>query len=214
MENVGSSESIRQYDAEAPLVGGIRLDPERIKTKHNGKLITVGNSGESIQIEVASNRISVELVSEPDIHFEAKLEKDEEGKTFIEFFVRTKEVVTEKRASDFYAEKLADAAIEYFSKENDIYGIKFRWYDYSDEYKKYFELKKKILEELSKTQTNSEEAESKAKKRAAFGTWTGEKVALTHGFNEVYIEETKEIEMLPDSEPLPLVTGCFVKKSS
>lgn len=214
MENVGNSESIEQYNTEAPLVGGIRFDPQRIKDRHNGKLITLGESGAPIKIEVGRDIINIELIMNPEIHFTAALKNDKRKKTLVMFDIRTKKRATEEKAPDFYAKELVDVSMKYFGNKNNIDGIESIWYADGDNYRKYFELKEKVLAELNKTQTYLKKAEVEAQKCAALGTWTGTKIAQSHGFSEANVKETNEPGTLLNSKPVPMIIVRFVKKSS
>lgn len=211
MENVEKSESIEQYNNEASLVGGIRFDPQRIKDKHNGKLITLGASGAPILIEVGQSVIKISLIMNSEIHFTAALKNNERKKTFVMFDIRTKKRATEEKAPDFYAKELVDVAMKYFSNKNNIDGIESVWYADSDNYKKYFELKKQFLAKPEEKQTNSKRIEAEARKHAALGTWTGIKIAQQYGFREAYVKETNEPGTFPNNKPAPMIIVRFMK---
>jgi hypothetical protein len=207
MEVAQNPESIEKYDTEAPWVGGIRLDFDRIVKKHNGNLTTIGASGKLIDVEAKPDYIFIKPFGKSDVYFSAKLERNEEGKNLIEFSIRTKETLTEERNPDFRAEKLVNATMEYFRKENNIDGLEFRWLKYSDEYEKYREKQKQLLSKSAKYTINEEEV----KKMASMETWIGKKVALPHGFDQVRVEEITEED---GGEKYPVIKGYFYKSPS
>jgi hypothetical protein len=208
MENTGNSEPIEKYDAEAPFVGGIKLDLGRIKDKHGGKIITNGISGGKIEIKVDSKNVKIKsLDDDSGAYFQAELKENIGGEKMIEFVARTKELESSERHLDFHAKELADAIIKYFGKENNIDGLEFRWLEYSDEFEKYREKQKQLLGKSVKYTISEDEV----RKQASMETWLGKKVALPHGFDKVRVEETMEED---GGEKFPVVKGYFYKSPS
>ncbi len=179
---------------EPKLVGGIPLNFEEISKKPGGKATVKGLSGQLIDVSVGPKNIDIDSRVNLDIHFYASIITDENQKNYLSFTIQTREYGAKKQFEDFYAKEIADETINYFGKMYEISGIIFDWRSYSDNYKKYFELKK-----MGKTDSE-----------AAFGTWTGYRLAKPHGFAKVEVLEKEELTD-PKSEPEMVVRGKFYK---
>lgn len=168
--------------AKPKLIGGIPLNFDEISKSPGGEVEVEGVSGQRIKVRVKDNNIHI-LSLRNEASFNAEIKTGEDGKYYLSFAIFTKEPETNKPNPDFYAGRLADAAIDYFGKKHEIAGILIEWQPGSDNYEKYFQLKKQFL---------AEEPEEQAKQKAALGTWEGSRIAQPHGFIRVEIEEQKE----------------------
>ena len=195
---------------EPKLVGGIPLNFEEISKKTGGKATVKGLSGQLIDVSVGPKNIDIDSRVNLDIHFYASVITDKNQKNYLSFTIQTRGYGAKKQFEDFYAKKIADETINYFGKMYEISGIMFDWFSYSDNFKKYFDLKKEFLTNFRLQGKSETEAEGLAKQNAALGTWTGTRLAQPHGFTKVETKEEKEIED-PEEEPEMVVRGKFYK---
>lgn len=168
--------------AKSKLVGGIPLDFDEISKRSEGKAEVKGVSGQKIKVTVDDKNITI-ISLQNEASFAAEIKTGEDGKDYLSFAIFTREPETNKPNPDFYAGRLADAAIDYFGKKHELAGILIEWQPGSDNYIKYFQLKNQFL---------VKESEEQAKQKAALGTWTGSRIAQPHGFKRVEIEEQVE----------------------
>ena len=195
---------------EPKLVGGIPLNFEEISKKPGGKATVKGLSGQLIDVSVGPKNIDIDPRVNLDIHFYASIITDENQKNYLSFTIQTRGYGAKKQFEDFYAKAIADEVISYFEKKFEISGIMFDWRSYSDNYKKYFDLKKEFLSELKAQGKNDTESEEFTKQKAALGTWTGRRLAQPHGFTKVEVSEKEEVTD-PKAEPEMVVRGKFYK---
>lgn len=169
--------------AKPKLVGGIPLDFDGISKSPGGEVGVEGVSGQRIKVRVKDDNIHILSLGDYQASFNAEIKTGKDGKDYLSFAIFTREPETNERNPDFYAGRLADSAIDYFGKKHEIAGILIEWHPGSDNYEKYFQLKKQLLAEGS---------EEQAKQKAALGTWEGSRIAQPHGFIRVEIEEQEE----------------------
>lgn len=183
------------YLETASFIGGIPLNFKEIANNYKGNIVVPSVSGQSIRISVGEQRISIGLAVESELDetvaFGAELLYDEKNRRLIDFHIRTRERDTGLRHPDFYAKRLASAAIAYFSQDKELDGVKFFWLGYSDNYKRYIELKEQYLKDAKeKNGFDESEVEEQAKKDAALGTWTGINIAQEPGFSQAIVRES------------------------
>lgn len=196
-----------QFDPEqAPLVGGIPVD-FKATSLLEGRSSEVTGRDTGHKISIKATDYEIEIVDTVDSRYFFKVEffpdvdpDDEEAiKNTIAFDMRTVWWDGDKRVRqpDFRVKELAEAAIQYFEeKYGELNGVSFQfegkryingkgWQPPSDNYARYFEMKKKFLEENSARGMVMEEAERMAQEQAAFTTWSGENIAKPRGFTRV-----------------------------
>ena len=177
-----------------------------------------GPSGRSLRISATKNHLSITAVDNEDIYLNMAVVTKEAGR-FLSLGLNTKGQAGQPQHPDLNAGKLVDKAISYYNRQTPLTGIEFKWHDDfqkdetgkkvpSETLTQYLQTKANRLQYYNENGLGNDEAKEKAMKDAALSTWTGQRVALKHGFTQI-----QHLEEITNNGEITSVLGEFVRPS-
>ena len=186
--------------SEQVYIGGIPIEFKKALALSQGEtyqeVVTGIESGHPISVLIGSHNIEIKDMTNYDFHFQSTFRDKadlESTENCIKFDIRTVDRGYWKhrrnvRQPDFRAYELAQFSIEYFeARHSQINEIEFFWEGYkkrcdaSDNYLKYHEVKRNIMEKLQTEGISEDQALNLAQQEAALSTWTGQRLAVQRG---------------------------------